>query len=164
MLVLATGEGIAPKRRQLNGSSTVYYQQGPTQTVESYRVYSQPTTLTEVTEETHVYQIPGHRQQQQNEITYSVQGTQQKYQPVSFLVSTENTQLKSDTSTTRYSQQQQEESISYTSSGPNFTKVCQSKLEYHLFICLHLAIGSNRCTRRWNNTNNSSFNIVWSQS
>ncbi len=41
-----------------------------------------------MTEETQVYQIPAHHQQQQhNEITYSIQGTQSKFQPVSFLVS-----------------------------------------------------------------------------
>jgi hypothetical protein len=98
---LAIGEGISPKRRQLNGSS-VYYQQGPTQTIESYRIYSQPTTVTQVTEETQVYQIPGHQKQQQNEITYSIHGTQPKFQPVSFLVSSsqENTQPTTTTITT----------------------------------------------------------------
>ena len=99
---LAIGEGISPKRRQLNGS-TVYYQQGPTQTTESYRIYSQPTTVTQVTEETQVYQIPGHQQQQQqNEITYSIHEKQPKFQPVSFLVSSsqENTQPTTTTITT----------------------------------------------------------------
>lgn len=81
------GDEISAKRRQLDGSSTIYYQQGPTKTTETYRVYSQPTTVTEVTEETRVYQRPTHYEQQQNEITYTIEGTQPKYQPVSFLVS-----------------------------------------------------------------------------
>jgi hypothetical protein len=85
-LYLATGEGTSPTRRELNGSSTVYYQPGPTQTIESYRMYSQPSsTITQVTEETQVYQIPS--RQQHNEITYSIHGAQQKFQPISFLVS-----------------------------------------------------------------------------
>ncbi len=85
---LATGEGISAKRRQLDNSSTTYYQQGPTETIETYRMYTQPSrTVTQLTEETQVYQVPTHQQQQYNEITYSVQGTQPKYQPVSFLVS-----------------------------------------------------------------------------
>jgi hypothetical protein len=138
LLILATGEGISPKRRQLNGSPTVYYQQGPTQTIESYRIYSQPTTVTRITEETQVYQIPSHYQQQQNEITYSIQGTQPKYQPVSFVVSTDqdNTQSRSygddtSTTTTRYSEEQ---SSSYTTSGPNFTKVGQLNLNIIFLI------------------------------
>jgi hypothetical protein len=58
-------------------------------------MYSQPSsTVTQVTEETQVYQIPSRQQQQHNEITYSIQGTQPKFQPVSFVVSAtqENTQ------------------------------------------------------------------------
>ncbi len=98
---LASGEGPSPKRRQLDNSSSVSYRQGPTQTIESYRVYSKPsTTVTEVTEETQVYQIPS--RQQHNEISYSIQGSQPKYQPVSFLVSAsqENTQPNITTTTT----------------------------------------------------------------
>jgi hypothetical protein len=72
----------------LNDSSTTYYQKGPTQTIESYRMYSQPsTTVTQVTEETRQYQIPSQQQHQHSEITYSIHGTQPKYQPVSFIVS-----------------------------------------------------------------------------
>jgi hypothetical protein len=119
---LATGEGISPKRRQMNDSSRVYYQQGP-------------TTVTTVTEETQVYQIPAHhhqQQQQQNEITYSIQGTQPKFQPVSFLVSSQDQSNQgiipsygeeTNTTTTMYSQQQP--STSYITTRPNFTKVCQ---------------------------------------
>jgi len=64
-------------------------------------VYSKPsTTITQVTEETQVYQIPS--RQQHNEISYSIQGSQPKYQPVSFLVSAsqENTQPNVTTTTT----------------------------------------------------------------
>ncbi|CAF4292231.1 unnamed protein product, partial [Adineta steineri] len=59
----SSGEGPSPKRRQLESSSNVYYRQGPTQTIESYSVYSKPsTTITQVTEETQVYRIPAHQQ------------------------------------------------------------------------------------------------------
>jgi nitrite reductase/ring-hydroxylating ferredoxin subunit len=99
---LATGERISPKRRQLDTSETVFYQQGPTQTLETYRIYSQPTTVTQVTEETQVYQIPSHHQQQQqeNEITYSIQETQPKFQPVSFLVSSNQDDIRTRTTIT----------------------------------------------------------------
>lgn len=98
---LATGERISPKRRQLDTSETAFYQQGPTQTIESYRIYSQPTTVTQVTEETQVYQMPSHHQQQQhNEITYSIQGTQPKFQPVSFLVSSNQDDSRTRTTIT----------------------------------------------------------------
>ncbi|CAF1249473.1 unnamed protein product, partial [Adineta ricciae] len=86
LTVDSTGGGPSPKRRQLDSSTNVLYRQGPTQTIESYRVYSKPSsTITQVTEETQVYQIPSH--QQNNEITYSIHGTQPKFQPISFLVS-----------------------------------------------------------------------------
>jgi len=107
---LATGEEISPKRRQLNGSS-VYYQQGPTQTIESYRIYSQPTTVTQVTEETQVYQIPSHHQQQQNEITYSIHGKQPKFQPVSFLVSSSQENTQPITTTTTITTDEEEQSL-----------------------------------------------------
>ncbi|CAF4403495.1 unnamed protein product, partial [Rotaria magnacalcarata] len=42
-------------------------------------------TITQVTEETEIYQIPSERQH--NEIKYSIHGSQPKFQPVSFLVS-----------------------------------------------------------------------------
>ena len=123
LLILATGEGVSSKRRQLDSASTVYYQQGPRQTTESYQFYSQPSTVTRITEETQVYQMPTQYQQQQNEITYSIHGTQSKLEPVSFLVSKpqEKTPYADDTRTGYY-----EESSSYSSSGPNFTKVNQS--------------------------------------
>ncbi|CAF0838305.1 unnamed protein product, partial [Adineta ricciae] len=86
LTVDSTGGGPSPKRRQLDSSTNDLYRQGPTQTIESYRVYSKPSsTITQVTEETQVYQIPSH--QQNNEITYSIHGTQPKFQPISFLVS-----------------------------------------------------------------------------
>ncbi len=135
LLILATGEGISSKRRHVEGSSTVYYQQGPTQTIETYRMYSQPTTVTRITEETDVYQVPSHYQQQQNEITYSIQEKQPKYQPVSFLVTTnqDNTQYGSDsrTTTTGYIEEQ---TSSYSSSGPNFTKVSRLNLNILFLI------------------------------
>ena len=85
LTVNSTGEGPSTRRRDLNDSSTIYYHKGPTQTIETYRVYSQPsTTITQVTEERQIYEVPS---QQHSEITYSIHGTQPKYQPVSFLVS-----------------------------------------------------------------------------
>ncbi|CAF1082065.1 unnamed protein product, partial [Adineta steineri] len=103
----SSGEGPSPKRRQLESSSNVYYRQGPTQTIESYSVYSKPsTTITQVTEETQVYRIPAHQQQQQqqqhqhNEISYSVQGTQPKFQPIQFLVSANQDNNQAITTTT----------------------------------------------------------------
>ena len=96
---LATGGGPSPKRRQLDSSTNVLYRQGPTQTIESYRVYSKPSsTITQVTEETQVYQIPSH--QQNNEITYSVHGTQPKFQPISFLVSSNQETIQPNITTT----------------------------------------------------------------
>ncbi|CAM2700506.1 unnamed protein product [Rotaria socialis] len=86
LTVDSTGEGSAPKRRHMNDSSVVYYEQGPRQTFESYHLYSQPSrTITQVTEETEIYQIPS--EQQHNEKKYSIYGSQPKFQPVSFLVS-----------------------------------------------------------------------------
>ena len=104
-LFLATGEEISTRRRQLDGSSTMYYQQGPTKTTETYRIYSQPTTTTEVTEETHVYQMPTHYEQQQNEITYTIEGTQSKFQPVSFLVSATQEGTRPSISTRTYTEE-----------------------------------------------------------
>ena len=127
LFILATGEGISSKRRHLEGSSTVYYQQGPTQTIETYRMYSQPSTVTRITEETQVYQVPSqYQQQQQSEITYSIQGTQPKFEPVSFVVSTDqdSTQYGRDSRTTTAGYIE-EQTSSYSSSGPNFTKVSQ---------------------------------------
>ncbi|CAF3985915.1 unnamed protein product, partial [Rotaria magnacalcarata] len=86
LTVDSTGEGSAPKRRHMDDSSVFYYEQGPRQTLESYHLYSQPSrTITQVTEETEIYQIPSERQH--NEIKYSIHGSQPKFQPVSFLVS-----------------------------------------------------------------------------
>lgn len=73
----------------MNQSSNVYYQQqfvGPTQTIETYRYYAQPsTTTTQTTEQMRYYQLPS--QSTNSEITYSIQGTQPKFEPVQFLVS-----------------------------------------------------------------------------
>ena len=92
-LSVVSGDSRTSNRRPLKDSSTVYYQQqtsGPTETVESYRFYSQPSTnTTQVTEERRYYQVPSQQQQQQSEISYSIEGTQQKFQPVSFLVTTD---------------------------------------------------------------------------
>ncbi|CAF0971766.1 unnamed protein product [Rotaria sordida] len=91
LTVDSANTGSPPKRRHLNDSSIVYYEQEPTQTIKSYQIYSQPsTTVTNITEEIQTYEIPAHQQQQQqqqNTITYTIEGTQPKFQPVSFLVS-----------------------------------------------------------------------------
>ncbi|CAF5097428.1 unnamed protein product, partial [Rotaria magnacalcarata] len=80
LTVDSTGEGSAPKRRHMDDSSVFYYEQGPRQTLESYHLYSQPSrTITQVTEETEIYQIPSERQH--NEIKYSIHGSQPKFQP-----------------------------------------------------------------------------------
>ena len=120
LTVNTTGDSFSPKRRQLTSSTTDTYQQGPTEYIESYRITSQPTTVSQITEETEVYRIPS--QYQQNEITYSVHGTQQKFQPVQFLVTTDQEQTqpsyRDETITTsRYTQQSQ------ITSELNFTKV-----------------------------------------
>lgn len=104
-LLKGTGDGSSPKRRQTNQSSTVYFQRqltGPTQTIESYQYYTQPSSskTTKVTEETRYYRLPS--QSEQNEITYSIQGTQSKFQPVSFLVTADQTQKQTKVSTNTY--------------------------------------------------------------
>lgn len=112
---LATSERLSPTRRQYNSSavsSTVKYQQqqssGSTQPAASYRVYahSEPspssyqaapgTVVTQITEETQVIQIPSQQPQQQqyNEITYTVQDKQPKFEPVAFQVSTMKENIK----------------------------------------------------------------------
>lgn len=111
-LFLATGEEISTRRRQLDGSSTIYYQQSPTKTTETYRIYSQPTTMTQVTEETHVYQMPSHYEQQQNEITYSIEGTQPKFQPVSFLVSATQEGTRPNITTRTYTEETDQSMLS----------------------------------------------------
>ncbi len=92
-------------------SSNVKYQRqssGSKQPAASYRVYahSQPsassrqespgTVVTQVTEETQVIQIPPQQpqHQQQSEVTYTVQGKQPKFEPVSFQVSTMKENVK----------------------------------------------------------------------
>lgn len=114
-LATTSSERLSPTRRQFNTSavsSTVRYQQQQQQQqpigsasakpAASYRVYahSEPpppssfqagpgTVITQVTEETQVIQIPPqHPQQQHNEVTYTVQGKQPKFEPVAFQVST----------------------------------------------------------------------------
>lgn len=111
-IILATGEESAAKRRQLDSSSTIYYQQGPKRTTETYRIYSQPTTVTEVTEETRIYQMPTQYEQQQNEITYTIEGTQPKYQPVSFLVSATQEGTRPSITTTTYTEENEQSTLS----------------------------------------------------
>lgn len=160
--VLATGEGSPAKRRPVGDSSIVYYEQVPKHTIESYQVYTKPTrTITQVTEERRVYQLP--TEQKHSEMTYSIHGTQPKFQPVSFLVSAsqdnqqqqrssglvatlakqagptlshyeqymshqpEPMQTETTRSTIRYAySHEQPTTTSYTTSQPNFTKVCQA--------------------------------------
>ena len=113
MEFLATDERISPTRRQANSSvtsSTTRYQaqsSGSGQpAAAAYRVFahSQPsaasyqegpaTFVTQVTEETQVIQIPAQQQQQYNEITYTIQDKQPKFEPVSFQVSTRKDNIK----------------------------------------------------------------------
>ncbi|CAF4610426.1 unnamed protein product, partial [Rotaria sp. Silwood1] len=113
-LTMDSAAGISPKRRPLTDSSMVYYEQGPTQVIRSYQVYSQPsTTITEVTEQTQVYEIPGQQQQQQNQITYTIEGTQPKFQPVSFLVSTSE-ENQQPTTRTRITTDEENQSITFS--------------------------------------------------
>ncbi len=105
--ISATNERISPTRRQVNSSvvaSTVQYQKPTTSSTQpaaaAYRVYahSEPSpssfqdgaskVVTQVTEETEVIQIPPQQTQQYNEITYTVQDKQPKFEPISFQVST----------------------------------------------------------------------------
>jgi len=111
LMINSTDEGVFATRRQGSTSvtsSTIQHQQqssGPYQpAAAAYRVYahSQPSTptgtfkenpatvVTQVTEETQVIHIPSQQPQQQqyNEITYTIQDKQPRFDPVSFQVST----------------------------------------------------------------------------
>lgn len=114
-MILATDERISPTRRQTNttviSSSSQQHQRqssGSTPPAASYRVYahSQPaastfqeaptTFVTQVTEETEVIQVPPQipSQQQFNEISYTVQDKQPRFEPVSFQVSTKKENIR----------------------------------------------------------------------
>ena len=130
-LFFISGDSGLTNRRSLNNTSTTYYQQqmsGPTQqTTESYRFYSQPSTnVTKVTEETRYYQLPAQQQQQQqqhSEITYSIQGTQQKFQPVSFLVTSDQQNTQQNRTTTTTTTDEEQSTSSFSLSRPTFSKV-----------------------------------------
>lgn len=115
MLLVTTDERVSPTRRQGNttvvSSTSQQYQRqssGPAGSAASYRVYahSQPsaasfqetpaTFITQVTEETEVIQVPPQQppQQQFNEISYTIQDKQPRFEPVSFQVSTRNENVK----------------------------------------------------------------------
>lgn len=67
--------------------------------IETYRYYSSPSrSATRATEETRYYQVP--TQSQQSEITYSIQGSQPKFQPVQFLVTTSQDSAQPNVTTT----------------------------------------------------------------
>lgn len=112
IILAVTDERISPTRRQGNttvvSSSSQQYQRQSSGPPASYRVYahSQPsaasfqetpaTFITQVTEETEVIQVPPQQplQQQFNEISYTVQDKQARFEPVSFQVSTKNENIK----------------------------------------------------------------------
>ena len=84
-----------------------------------------PTTfITQVTEETEVIQVPPQQppQQQFNEISYTIQDKQPKFEPVSFQVSTRNENVKPK------SAPQQQQSSVQDPNDPNPFRIFGAKL------------------------------------
>jgi len=109
LTILATSEPGSPTRRQENSnvvSSKVQHRRSTsvsTPGTPTYRVYAHSerspsaslqdvpaAVVTQITEETQIFHIPPSqsRNQQQSEVTYTVQDKQPKHEPVAFQVST----------------------------------------------------------------------------